>query len=79
MSNDLVKRADAFRLGSRPTDQQVDQANFLIDRMSSRIEELEAAIESAKYFLEMHPAYSDADCRVLIKKALAEMKGEDRG
>jgi hypothetical protein len=42
MTDDLVKRADAFRLGSRPTDQQVDQANRLIDRMSSRIEELEA-------------------------------------
>ena len=42
MTDDLVKRADAFRLGSRPTNQQVDEANWLIDRMSSRIEELEA-------------------------------------
>ena len=42
MSDDLVKRADAFRLGSRPTDQQVDQANWLLDRMSSRIDQLDA-------------------------------------
>jgi len=44
-----------------------------------RIEELEAAIKNSKYFLEMHPAYSDADCRVLIKKTLVELKREDRG
>ena len=44
--------------------------------MIDRIEELEAAIENSKYFLEMHFAYSDADCRVLIKKALAELKVE---
>jgi hypothetical protein len=47
MTDDLVKRADAFRLGSRPTDQQVDQANRLIDRMSSRIEKLEAKLAKA--------------------------------
>ena len=47
MTDDLVKRADAFRLGSRPTDQQVDQANRLIDRMSSRSEELEAKLAKA--------------------------------
>jgi len=45
MTDDLVKRADAFRLGSRPTDQQVDETNWLIDRMSSRIEELETEIK----------------------------------
>jgi hypothetical protein len=41
MTDDLVRQADAFRLVSEPTDQQVDQANWLLDRMSSRIEELE--------------------------------------
>ena len=42
MPNHLVKRTDAFRLGSSPTDEQVDKANFLIDCMSSCIEALDA-------------------------------------
>ena len=37
------------------------------------IEELKAKLADAEYFLEMHPAYSDADCRILIKKALAKI------
>ena len=42
MTDDLVKRTDAFRLGSGPTDEQVDKANFLIDCMSSCIKALDA-------------------------------------
>jgi hypothetical protein len=45
MTDDLVKRADAFRLGARPTDRQLDDANWLIDRMSSRIDQLDAEIK----------------------------------
>mgnify|MGYP000355959454 CR=1 FL=1 len=45
MTDDLVKRADAFRLGASPTDDQVEEANRILDRMSSRIEELEAKLE----------------------------------
>ena len=52
--SDLLKRADAFRLGARPTDQQVDQANFLIDRMSSRIEELEAKVQELEEYKAMY-------------------------
>jgi hypothetical protein len=44
MSDDLVKRADSFRLGASPTPDDVNEANWLIDRMSARIEELEAQI-----------------------------------
>lgn len=54
MSDDLVKRADAFRLGSRPTDQQVDETNWLIDRMSSRIEELEAKVQELEEYKAMY-------------------------
>jgi hypothetical protein len=54
MSDELVKRADAFRLGSRPTDQQVDEANWLIDRMSSRIEELEAKVQELEEYKAMY-------------------------
>jgi len=87
MSDDLVKRADAFRLGSRPTDQQVDQANLLIDRMSSRIEELEAklaALTSAA--IKVHDSYWNSTDGVITGMydlewalRLAELKGEDRG
>jgi hypothetical protein len=59
MSDDLVKRADAFRLGARPTDRQLDDANWLIDRMSSRIEELEAKVQE----LEEYKAMYDGLCK----------------
>jgi len=42
MTDDLVEMADGFRLGAKPTDEQVDAANWLIDRMTARIEALEA-------------------------------------
>ena len=64
------KQADAFRLGSRPTDQQVDEANWLIDRMSSRVEELEAKLAKATAALERCSDYSWA------RDTLAELKGE---
>jgi len=54
MTDDLVKRADAFRLGSMPTDQQVDEANWLIDHMSSRIEELEAKVQELEEYKAMY-------------------------
>jgi hypothetical protein len=54
MSDDLVKRADAFRLGARPTDRQLDDANWLIDRMSSRIEELEAKVQELEEYKAMY-------------------------
>jgi hypothetical protein len=55
MSDDLVKRSDAFRLRSRPTDEQVDEANWMIDRMSSRIEELEAQNELLQQMIASLP------------------------
>jgi hypothetical protein len=65
MSDYLVK---CLWKGVADVDQQEDAAD--------RIEELEAKLANAKYFLEMHPAYIDKDCRVLIKKALARLKGD---
>jgi TolA-binding protein len=80
MSDDLVKRADAFRLGSRPTDQQVDQANRLIDHMSSRIDQLEAKLDSALLALERIELSTDTREQGGIAMAtLAKLKGEDRG
>jgi hypothetical protein len=69
MTDDLVKRLRSKIIV------HTDAAVWMLEA-ADRIEKLEAAIENAKYFLEMHPAYSDADCRVLIKKALAELEGE---
>ena len=80
MSDDLVKRADAFRLGARPTDRQLDDANWLIDRMSSRIEELEAKLDSALLALERIELSTDTREQGGIAMAtLAKLKGEDRG
>ena len=39
----------------------------------ARIEELEAKLQSVKSFLGMYHLHSDADCRVLIRKALVEL------
>ena len=45
------------------------------------VDELEDKLSGAKDFLKMHTAYSDADCRTIIKKVIAElsstMKGQD--
>jgi len=62
---------------AKPKPMRVERrAEHVSEQQRSRIEELGAVIESAKHFLEMYPVYSDADCRVLIKKSLAELKGE---
>jgi hypothetical protein len=42
MTDDLVKESDGFRLGTRPKDDDVNRANWLIDRQSARIEALKA-------------------------------------
>jgi len=78
MSDDLVKRLRGWARDIQEGSTAIWAMDQDLKGAANRIEELEAAIESAKYFLEMHPAYSDADCRVLTKKALAELKGEDR-
>ena len=42
MTDNLSIRADAFRLGTQPADEEVDQANRLIDDLTRRNAELEA-------------------------------------
>jgi hypothetical protein len=67
-------------LGARPTDRQLDDANWLIDRMSSRIEELEAKLDSALLALEHIELSTDTREQGGIAMAtLAKLKGEDRG
>ncbi|WP_288927252.1 hypothetical protein [uncultured Maritimibacter sp.] len=39
---DIVERADGFRLGVDPTPDDVNEANWLIDRMTAEIEHLRA-------------------------------------
>ncbi|MAM60819.1 hypothetical protein [Maritimibacter sp. UBA3975] len=40
---DIVERADVFRLGVDPTPDDVNEANWIIDRMTAEIERLRAA------------------------------------
>ena len=49
-SDDLM--ADSFRLGTDPTNEDVSRANWIIDRQSARIEELEADLAKAVGALE---------------------------
>lgn len=66
MSDDLVKRLRD--LG--------DHASFephMYHTAADRIEELEAKLQSVKSFLGLYHLHSDADCRVLIRKALVEL------
>ena len=83
MIDDLVKQSDAFRLVSGPTDEQVDEANWLIDRMSSRIEELEAEIVRLRSHLQwIHDgAHTRGHALPDIKEraSIALEEGEDRG
>lgn len=42
MSDDLRQMADGFRLGTAPSDDDVNRANWIIDRQSACIDEIEA-------------------------------------
>ena len=69
MSDDLKKRLLDWGMWDE------GDINDTREEAHAYIKELEAAIRNTKYLLEMHAAYSDAGCRVLIKKALATLKG----
>jgi len=47
MSDNLSIRADSFRLGTQPTDKEVDQANRLIDDLTRRNAEMENKLAKA--------------------------------
>jgi hypothetical protein len=70
------KQADAFRLGSRPTDQQVDEANWLIDRMSSRIEELEAKLDYTAWAVWMQFKQWDGEKKFALREVVKFLKGD---
>ena len=44
MTDCILKQADNFRLGSSPTDDDVNEANWIIDRLSAEVERLRAAL-----------------------------------
>lgn len=59
MTDDLVKRADGFRLGTNPTDYDVGLANALINAMSARLEALQA--ENARLDAEAQAQAQEVD------------------
>lgn len=80
--SDALRQADGFRLGTRPSDGDVDQANRLIDALSARLAALEADLaaqeavapvsvpEAAKVLLDATNEDSDLDDVVI--EAVAE-------
>lgn len=52
MTDDLIERADAFRLSIDPTPDDVNEANWLIDRMTAAIEQQAARIADLEAVLE---------------------------
>jgi hypothetical protein len=48
MTDKLIEQSDGFRIGTKPSDDEIDRANWLIDRLSARILADAKVIEAAK-------------------------------
>lgn len=78
MSNSDDLLADGFRLGTNPTDDDVSRANWIIDRQSARIEELENKLAKAVEALDHEIKRSRRHLAASTLATLAELKGQDR-
>lgn len=57
---DIVTRADGFRLGADPTPDDVNEANWLIDRLTAEVERLRAALTPFAFMGEETDTTQDA-------------------
>jgi len=74
---DILKRADAFRLGANPTPDDVDKANMLITELSAQVADLrKAARVAAIYALADNAEVCEAiDAQQAAEAETARLRG----